>query len=351
MHRTVTFGETGVSAPRIFTGGWRVETRYFGEVDREGMIGAFAHSFELGLPHNTAIEYGNGSGEPGRAERWAGEAARRVRDRQPVIFTKYGVHMPLLHNGRSTPGCHPDSILEDFGGSRERLGFAPTGWILHHYDKQTPVQEILRAINRLHADGRAKVFGISHGFERVEGDWRASYDYWRLHGPFQVIEQGYNMASGASPLEQPQIAYGLEHGIVVTVYSVLGTGMLAPRVLDGRLPREDVKYARFFEADGEPKPALKNARALREALLPRFESLGLGWIAGVISLAASMHPLIVPIIGVRTREHVDDVQHALDHLLSADQVGEIAETLKGKGLLPGLTEFLDQTEQARTHPA
>ena len=81
MQRTVTFGDTEVTTPRIFAGGWRVETKYFGEVDREGMISAFAHSFELGLPHNTAIEYGNSSGEPGRAERWAGEAARRAGDR------------------------------------------------------------------------------------------------------------------------------------------------------------------------------------------------------------------------------------------------------------------------------
>jgi hypothetical protein len=60
-------------------------------------------------------------------------------------------------------------------------------------------------------------------------------------------------------------------------------------------------------------------------------------------MAASIHPLIVPIIGIRTTDHVDDVLFALDHLLSADQVGEVAEMLRERGLLPGLTDFLKET--------
>ncbi len=189
MDKTVTFPGTDVTTPRIFAGSWRVEESYFGKIDKEDIVGAFAHSFSKGLPFNTAIEYGNSSGDAGRSERWGAQGARAAGVENPIVVTKYGPHMPMLHGARSTPGCHPDSILEDFGSSRERLGFDPTGWILHHYDKKTPVEEILRAINRLHDDGRIKLAGISHGFETLkERDWRQDYDYWLQNGPFHLIE-------------------------------------------------------------------------------------------------------------------------------------------------------------------
>ena len=344
MDRTVTFPGTDITTPRVFAGSWRVEEQYFGKVDKEEIVGAFARSFSQGLPLNTAIEYGNGSGEPGRAERWGAEAVRAAGVEDPIVVTKYGVHMPLLHGSRSTPGCHPDSILEDFGSSRERLGFEPAGWVLHHYDQKTPVEEVLEAVNRLYDDGRIKLAGISHGFERLKGrDWRQDYDYWRQNGPFQLIEQNYNMLSGSSPLDHPQIAYALEHGLVATIYSVLGTGLASPRVLDGEMSPEDAKYGGFFEEDGTPKPNVAAARKVRDALMPRFESLGLEWVSGLVSLAASLHPQIVPIIGVRTEKHVDDLVFVLDHLLSSDQVGEIGEALSREGLLPGLAEFLHKT--------
>lgn len=342
MEKMVEIGNTGVRIPRIFTGGWRVEEKYFGAVDREGLLSTFAYSFFKGLPHNTAIEYGNPSGEPGRAERWAGEAVRRARIRDPVVFTKYGYYLPLLHGARSTPTCHPDSILEDFGGSRERLGFEPTGWIMHHYDKMTPAEDVLLAIRRLHHDGRVKVVGLSHAFERAHDNWKDMYDLWWKQGLLHVIEQGYYLAEGRSPLEHPQIAYALDRGLIVTSYSMLGTGLLSPRVLDGQIEKSDRKYANFFEADGSPNPAVVGARKMREKLQPLFESWGLGWMTGLINFAASMHAQIVPIIGIRIREHVDDIVTVLDHLLSSEQVSAVNDALKRENLLPGLTGFLEK---------
>lgn len=348
VERTVEFPGTGVSAPRIFVGGWRVEEAYFGEIDKAETVDAFAYAFSHGLGYNGAIEYGNASGDPGRSERWAREAITAAGVDSPVVFTKYGVNMPLLHGTRRTPGCHPDSILEDFGGSRERLGREPAGWLLHHYDKLTPAEEIVKAINRLHGDGRVKVVGISHGFEYVkDGRWEEKYDYWRAHAPLHCQELGYNIVTGGNPLDNPRIAYGLKHGVVVTLYSCLGTGLLAPYVLDGKLDAGDKKFKRFHDEQGQPKPALATARTVRDALAGLFESWGIDWVAGVESLVASLHPRLVPIVGVRKRSHVDAVLSALDHLLDADRLGTVAETLKRQGLLPGVTAFIDGSGNAQ----
>jgi diketogulonate reductase-like aldo/keto reductase len=139
--RTQRFGRLGSEVSVIGQGTWNIET-----FDRPLAIKAFHRGLELGMTHiDTAYDYGNGA-----AEDFVGEALESKRD-QAFLVSKV---LPAVADYEGTiKAC-------EFSLQRLRTDYLDS--LLLHWWETNPLEETLRAFEKLEQDGKIRSFGVSN---------------------------------------------------------------------------------------------------------------------------------------------------------------------------------------------
>lgn len=206
-----------------------------GGVERAQAIGCVHAALEEGITlFDTANQYG-----AGEAERCLGEALRnsgKSRD-QYLIATK------LFNPVGDEPdrGCSASQVAKQLDRSLQRLG---TEYIdlyqCHRYDKETPLDETLEALDRAVQSGKVRAIGLS--------EWPVDKI---------VAAAGSTAAHGWTPMTSSQPQYSLlwrkpeaavfaackEHGLGNMVYSPLAQGVLTGKYKPGQAPPEGSRAA------------------------------------------------------------------------------------------------------------
>jgi aryl-alcohol dehydrogenase-like predicted oxidoreductase len=274
-------------------------------VDRYGQAG--------GNIIDTANHYTHGD-----SERIVGELIGSERDRW-VLCTKY-----VLNQRAADPnagGSHRKSLMQSLDASLNRLGteYVDVLWV-HIWDAFTPAEELMRALDDMVRAGKVLYVGISDtpAWIVCGANTLAQLRGWT---PFAGLQVPYSLVERAVERDLLPMARALE--LTVTTWGPLGGGLLTGRYGSGR---ERPMGTRLETVAGQADRLLteRNLRIVDVVNAIGAErdaspsQVAIAWVRAQQPRAA-----IVPIVGARTREQLEDNLAALELQLSPDELARL----------------------------
>ena len=245
----------------------------------------------------------------GRAENILGELISDCRD-ELIVTSKFGGSMGADLNAGGASRRHLLSSLE---ASLKRLGTDYLDiYFLHHLDEHTPLEETLRALDDVVAQGKVRYTGVSNfaAWQIAKALGVSALNSWTS---FQCVQPMYNLVKRQAEVEILPLAQSEKLGVIS--YNPLGGGILSGKygknrqTEQGRLTGDDMYQKRYGE-QWIYDAALKFTQfAADNGYHP--VSLAVAWVAH--------HPAITaPIMGARNVEQLKDSLRSADIELSPD---------------------------------
>jgi aryl-alcohol dehydrogenase-like predicted oxidoreductase len=254
----------------------------------------------------------------GTSERIVGELVAPDRDRW-VLSTKY-----VLNQRPADPnagGSHRKNLVRSLEASLQRLGteYVDVLWV-HIWDAFTPVEELMRALDDVVRAGKVLYVGISDtpAWIVAQANTLADLRGWT---PFAGLQVPYSLIERAVERDLLPMAWALE--LTVTAWGPLGGGLLAGRYGSGR---ERPVGTRLETVAGQADrlltkrnlaivDAVNAIAAQRDATAAQ---IAIAWVRAQQHRAA-----IVPILGARTRDQLENNLAALDLDLQPDELDRL----------------------------
>ncbi len=276
-------GRSGLQLPALSLGLWQ---NFGTDRPEETQRAILRRAFDRGVTH---VDLANNYGPPyGRAEENFGRYLREdfagLRD-ELLISTKAGWDMWPGPYGQG--GGSRKYVLASLDQSLERMGLDHVDiFYSHRFDKDTPVEETMGALDTAVRSGRALYVGISSYSARRTRE--AATIARELGTPLLIHQPSYSMlnrwiekappgGSGSSLLDELE-----EQGMGCIVFTALAQGLLTDRYLDG-IP-EDSRAARgesTIPQEHLSEATLDHVRRLDEIARERGQSLAqmaLQWV-------------------------------------------------------------------------
>jgi aryl-alcohol dehydrogenase-like predicted oxidoreductase len=256
--------------------------------------------------------------QDGEAERLIGEFIRSERAHF-VVNTKYSgppVKQPtvaIAGNGRKAMATSIEESLRSLCIDHVDL------FMVHFADGMTPMEEIVRGFEDVLRAGKALYVGFS------------DFPAWRIARgvtlaelrdlPVAAIQIELSLAERTAERELLPMAEGL--GLGVTLWSVLGSGLLS-----GKYGKPGAR-GRLSQAGGiHGEPGARKSRIL-DAVESVAAEIGATpaqvAVAWVRARAAAWKTSIIPILGARTRQQIDENLGALSIALTTEQCRKLDE--------------------------
>jgi aryl-alcohol dehydrogenase-like predicted oxidoreductase len=216
-------------------------------------------------------------------------------------------------------GANRRHILRAVEASLERLGTDRLDILfMHRWDRVTPLEETLRALEKLVADGKVLYLGASNyaAWQIAKGLGISARNGWPR---FDVIQPMYSLVKRQSEVEIFPLALAENLGVIT--YSPVGGGLLSGRYGKERRPdagrlMTNQEYTRRYGEDwvfgvAEAFSSYANERGVHPV------TLAVAWAAG--------HPAVTcPIIGARSLEQLRPSLDAASFTMSDGMHAEIA---------------------------
>jgi len=206
-----------------------------GGVERAQAIACVHAALDQGITlFDTANQYG-----AGEAERVLGEALRTAPQGRDKYLIATKVFNPV--GDESGKGLSAGQIAHQLDRSLERLGIDYIDlYQCHRYDKETPLDETLEALDRAVKSGKVRSIGLS---EWPVDKINAAAESARAHGwtPMTSSQPQYSML-WRKP-EAAVFAACVNHGLGNIVYSPLAQGVLTGKYKPGQPPPEGSRAA------------------------------------------------------------------------------------------------------------
>jgi len=190
---------------------------------------------------------------------------------------------------------------------------------MHCWDRNTPIEETMRALDDLVAAGKIRYIGFSDtpAWKTMEAQMIAKFRGWT---PLIALQLEYSLLERT--IEGELIPMALDQGLGVTPWSPLKSG-----VLSGKYTRANAGQRKADRGEWAQSALTEKAYALIDELIEiaqRLEStparVAISWVQHRPGVAAT-------IIGARTLQQLEDNLAALDLTLSAhDEQGLEART-------------------------
>ncbi|GAB2658390.1 aldo/keto reductase [Saccharopolyspora gloriosae] len=303
--QTRHLGSTGPTTSALGLGAMGMSGAY-GDTDRAESIATVHAALDAGVTLiDTGDFYGVGHNELLLAE------ALRDRDRDDYqLSVKFGAlsgpdGIPRGYDGR------PEAVRNSLAHSLTRLGtdhidlYRPA-----RLDPAVPIEDTVGAIKDMVEAGYVRHIGLSE----VDAD-----TIRRAHAvhPIADLQIEYSLLSRA--VEAEVLPVLRELGIGLTAYGVLGRGLISGHwSADRNAPGDHrVLSPRFSSGNVEHNLALVEAlRRVAEAKDCTVAQLAIAWVA-------AQGEDIVPLVGARTRERLNEALPAERVLLTAEDLAEI----------------------------
>lgn len=251
----------------------------------------------------------------GRAETILGKLMRSERD-ELVITSKCFNPMGDDINARGGNRRH---ILRAVEASLQRLGTDRLDILfMHRWDRDVPLEETLRALEKLVSDGKVLHLAASNyaAWQIAKGLGISQKNGWPR---FDVIQPMYSLVKRQAEAEIFPLA--LEENIGVISYSPVGGGLLSGKYgtknrPDGGRLMTNKEYTRRYGEGWVFETADKfSAYAKDKGIHP--VSLAVAW--------AAAHPAVTcPIIGARSLEQLEPSLNSLEIDMSGEMQAEIS---------------------------
>ncbi len=310
-------GRAGVRVSTIGLGSWLT---YGNAVEKELATTCIHQAYEAGVNFfDTANVYNRGE-----AEKVVGHALSSFPRESFVLATK--VYFPM-GDGPNDRGLSRKHIMEQCHVSLRRLN---TDYIdlyqCHRYDAETPVEEVLRALDDLVTQGKVLYTGVS--------EWSASQISDAVHTARELnldrIVSNQPLYNMLTRYIEPEIIPLCEReGIGQVVFSPLAQGVLTGKYKPGQQPQQGTRAANdqingFMKGTSmmsdETLTAVQNLQELAHQNGSTLSQLALAWILRQSNVSSA-------IIGASHPDQVAENIKAGDMELSQDLLQQIDEVL------------------------
>ncbi|KAK3179316.1 hypothetical protein K4F52_009219 [Lecanicillium sp. MT-2017a] len=331
-------GKSGLKVSAISLGGWLT---YGGHVDREGTFACMKAAYDCGVNFFDCAEVY----AAGESEIVMGEAIKKYgwKRNDLVISTKVYWGGAFGDNKVNNVGLSRKHIVEGVNASLKRLGLEYVDLIYaHRPDRQTPMEETVRAFNHVIESGKAFYWGTSEWrADEIALAWRVA-DRLGLIGP--VMEQpAYNMLAREKVESEFALLYR-EPGLGLTVFSPLRQGILTGKYKDGipddsRFAQTSVEFIKgYWKRTGKAEwdaiiDRVNKLQPIADKLGIKMATLALAWVLKNPNVSSAITGASSP---AQVYENIRAIG-AVDKL-TPEIMGEIDDVLNNKP--PAITERL-----------
>ncbi|MEA2922718.1 MAG: hypothetical protein QOF07_2683 [Bradyrhizobium sp.] len=303
------FGRSGLRVSELILGAMtfadeHVDTRVrAGRAAAQAMFDSYVEAG--GRTIDTANRYTDGD-----SERIVGELVAHDRDAF-VLSTKY----TITNDGTdaNASGNHRKNLRRSLEQSLRRLqtDHVDILWV-HIWDRDTPIEETIRALDDVVREGKVLYVGASDmpAWVVARANTIAELRGWT---PFTGLQLPYSLVQ--REIERELLPMAEAFDLSVTAWSPLGSGVLSGKFLDGDPGATRVDPANISERD---------TRITREVVTVAKE-IGATPSQVAIAWLRQRSPRILPILGAKTVEQLRDTLGALDVELPADAVARLDE--------------------------
>ena len=305
----VNLGRSGVKVSRLALG-----TMVFGNwgIDKKESIKLINQALDQGINFiETADIYGEGT-----SEEIIGKAIENIREKV-VLATKFKIRTEEGPNGE---GASRFRIMQQVEKSLKRLG---TDYIdlyqIHRPDPFTPIDETIRALDDLVRQGKVRYIGCSNfdAWRIIESLWIS--DKMNLER-FVTNQPSYSILD--RHIEQEILPVSKKYGLATLAYSPLAGGWLTGKYNSGNLPKNSRGEEKKWDLDTEKSQKKLDITNNLVKIANRNE-ITLSQLA--ISWLLHQDSSIIPIIGVKNLEQLEENIKALDIILNKEELKEIEE--------------------------
>jgi aryl-alcohol dehydrogenase-like predicted oxidoreductase len=253
----------------------------------------------------------------GESERIVGELVAAERQRW-VLSTKYTLTMrPDDPNGG---GAHRKSLVQSLEASLRRLGtdYLDVYWV-HIWDVFTPVEEVTRALDDVVSAGKVLYVGISDTPAWIVAQAVTLADL-RGWSRFAGLQVPYSLVERSVERELLPMAQALE--LTVSAWSRLGGGLLTGRYGSDRERPDDTRVAALGQSSLTDRN-LAIADVVNAVAAERGASsaqVAIAWVR-----AQQARSVIVPVLGARRCDQLEDNLGALELELTAEELARFEE--------------------------
>ncbi|MEL6385419.1 MAG: aldo/keto reductase [Cyanobacteria bacterium J06626_18] len=321
--QTRTLGTNGPAVSAIGLGTMGMSD-FYGPADEAESIATIQAALDAEITLlDTGDFYGMGHNELLIREALKG----RERDRA-IISVKFGALRDPAGNWLGYDG-RPAAVKSSLAYTLNRLGTDHIDiYRLARLDPNVPIEETIGAIAEMFEAGYVRHIGLSEVNADTIRRAQAVHPIADLQIEYSLISRG---------IEADILPTTRELGIGITAYGILSRGLLS-----GHWSRERSEQARDFRAilprfQGEN---LEQNLALVEALRAVAESKGVTVAQVAIAWVLAQGNDIVPLVGARKRDRLQESLGALDVTLTADDLTRIEQAVP-KGAVAG-TRYHDE---------
>lgn len=301
---------------------------FYGPTDENESLATIIEALEAGI---TLLDTGDFYGA-GQNEMLIREALRgRNRDRVLLSVKFGGLRGPdgafLGFDGR------PQAVKNFVNYSLKRLGtdhidiYRPS-----RVDPNVPIEETVGAIADLIKAGYVRWLGLSE----VSGQ-----TIRRAHAVHPVADLQIEYSLMSRSVEKEILPTLRDLHIGLTAYGVLSRGLISSRALQGKSRSGFRLFLPRFKEDN-----LKHNLKLVEALASFTKQKGITVVQAAIAWVLSRGEEVVPLVGARRRESLQEALGAIDLKLTDEDLSRIgssipAEAVAGERYLPDQMSILD----------
>ncbi|HHX65383.1 MAG TPA: aldo/keto reductase [Chloroflexi bacterium] len=303
-------GNAGIKVSAVALGGWTTFGDSIRDADltREIILAAYDQGINF---FDIADAYARGE-----SERMMGAVLKDLPRHTLVISSKLFWPMSDDVNDRGLSRKH---IMESIEKSLKRIGTDYLDiYFCHRFDPETPLEEVVRAMDDLVHQGKVLYWGTSEWTGAQIAEAAGLARQFNLYAP-RADQPGYNLLRRRR-VEEDVIPAARAHGIGLTTFSPLGSGILTGKYDDG-IPQE----SRAARNEGMRERLTDDVVESVRRLKPIADDLGI--TRAQLAMAWILrHPEVSSVITGATRpEHVVANAGAAEVQLSDDVIAQLDE--------------------------
>lgn len=309
-------GKAGIKISEIALGSWMTDLKGSAQEDIAKEVVKLA--YERGINFFDCADAYSG----GAAERFFGEVLKDYPRRELVISSK--VYFPT-GEGVNDRGLSRKHIMESCERSLKNMKLDYLDlYYCHRYDESTDLEETLRAMSDLVAQGKVLYYGVSEewGSARIE-EAQKIIDRFGLY-PISVIQPQYNMVDRY--IEHEIMGTCRKYGIGITSFSPLSQGLLTGKYKKGQPYPEGSRAT--HQADKQINNLLTEENfAIVDALTKVADELGTNLAILALAWILQHQEISCVIAGASKPSQLENNLKASDFVIPRDAMDEIEEIL------------------------
>lgn len=304
-------GNSGIEVSRLCVGcmsfGKPSEDFHLWTLDESQTRELVKAALDLGINFfDTANVYSHGT-----SEEFLGQALRELGVPREQVVLASKVYFNEGH-------LSAKAIAREIDGTLKRLGTDYLDlYIIHRFDKDTPVEETMEALHQLVVAGKVRALGASamYGYQFAKLQLAAERNGWTK---FVSMQNHYNLLYRED--ERELIPICRESNVALTPYSPLAAGRLCRREWSADTPRSRTDRVAVGKYDGtqdQDSQIVARVAELAERLGCTMTQVALAWhfAKGVTS----------PLIGATKAKYFADAAGAFEVKLSAEELSYLEE--------------------------